>query len=62
LSQAETRARLEKYGRNELTAETPVPPWRKFLEQFQDVLVILLLIATLISVVLWLSERDSALP
>jgi Ca2+-transporting ATPase len=54
--------RLEKYGRNELTAETPVPPWRKFLEQFQDVLVILLLIATLISVVLWLSERDSALP
>ena len=49
LSQAEVRARLEKFGRNELTAEKPVPAWRKFLAQFQDVLVILLLIATLIS-------------
>src|SRR5258705_1798300 len=62
LSQAEARARLEKYGRNELTAEKPVPAWRKFLAQFQDVLVILLLIATLISAGLWLYERDSALP
>jgi P-type Ca2+ transporter type 2C len=62
LSQAEARAQLEKYGRNELTAEKPVPAWRKFLEQFQDVLVILLLIATLISAGLWLYERESALP
>src|ERR1700741_1322310 len=62
LSQVEARARLEKYGRNELTAEKPVPAWRKFLEQFQDVLVILLLIATLISAALWLYERESALP
>jgi Ca2+-transporting ATPase len=43
-------------------AEKPVPAWRKFLGQFQDVLVILLLVATLISVWLWLYERDSALP
>ena len=62
LSQAEARARLERYGRNELAAETPVPAWRKFLAQFQDVLVILLLIATAISAGLWLYERDSALP
>ena len=39
-----------------------MPVWRKSLEQFQDVLVILLFIATLISAVLWLYERDSALP
>jgi Ca2+-transporting ATPase len=39
-----------------------VPGWRKFLSQFQDVLVVLLLIATLISAVLWLIERESALP
>jgi magnesium-transporting ATPase (P-type) len=32
--------RLERYGKNELTAEKPVPAWRKFLAQFQDVLVI----------------------
>src|SRR6201991_605914 len=62
LSPAEAQARLEKYGRNELTTEKPVPAWRKFLGQFQDVLVILLLIATLISAGLWLYERDSPLP
>ena len=43
-------------------AEEPVPAWRKFLAQFQDVLVILLLVATAISAALWLYERDSALP
>jgi Ca2+-transporting ATPase len=30
LSPWEARARLERYGTNELTAETPVPAWRKF--------------------------------
>ena len=62
LSEAEARARLGRHGRNELTAEEPVPAWRKFLAQFQDVLVILLLVATLISAALWLYERESALP
>jgi Ca2+-transporting ATPase len=62
LSEEEARARLESHGRNELVAEKPVPAWRKFLAQFQDVLVILLLIATLISAGLWLYERESALP
>ena len=62
LSEAEARARLESHGRNELAAEKPVPAWKKFLAQFQDVLVILLLIATAISAGLWLYERESALP
>lgn len=62
LGQAEARARLERHGRNELTAEKPLPAWRKFLAQFRDVLVILLLIATAISVALWLYERESAWP
>jgi len=62
LSAAEARQRLERYGPNELEAERPVPAWRKFLAQFQDVLVILLLIATAISFALWLYERESALP
>ena len=62
LSATEATARLERYGRNELTAEEPVPAWRKFLAQFQDVLVILLLVATLISAGLWLYERESSLP
>ncbi|WP_165247361.1 cation-translocating P-type ATPase [Paludisphaera soli] len=62
LSRQEARERLESYGRNELTAEEPEPGWRKFLAQFGDVLVILLLIATAISAALWLYERDTALP
>src|SRR5918999_2213633 len=62
LSEADARARFQRYGRNELTAEKPVPAWRKFLAQFEDVLVILLIIATLISAGLWLVELESALP
>jgi Ca2+-transporting ATPase len=58
----EARARLDRYGKNELTAEQPMPAWRKFLAQFYDGLVILLLIATGISAGLWLYERESALP
>jgi Ca2+-transporting ATPase len=62
LSRGEARVRLDRYGRNELTAEKPIPAWRKFLAQFRDVLVVLLLIATAISAGLWLYERDSVLP
>src|SRR5688572_27370382 len=62
LSQAEAGRRLERYGRNELTADKPTPTWKKILAQFKDVLVILLLVATAISVGLWLVEREAALP
>ena len=62
LSSGEARTRLQRHGANELTPEEPVPAWRKFLRQFQDVLVILLLIATVISAALWFVERDAALP
>jgi Ca2+-transporting ATPase len=62
LSGGEARSRLARHGRNELTAEKRSPAWKKFLGQFRDVLVILLLVATAISAALWLYERDSALP
>ena len=39
-----------------------MPAWRRFLVQFQDVLVILLLVATAVSAALWAYERDAALP
>ncbi|MCZ2075958.1 MAG: cation-translocating P-type ATPase [Bryobacterales bacterium] len=58
----EAGKRLDRYGRNELTAEKKIPGWRKFLAQFQDALVILLLVATAVSAGLWLYERESALP
>ena len=56
------RARLAQYGVNELASEKPVPPWRRFVRQFQDVLVILLLVATVISAALWAIEREAAWP
>jgi Ca2+-transporting ATPase len=62
LTQQEAATRLERFGRNELAAEEPVPAWKKFLAQFKDLLVILLLIATAVSAGLWLVERESALP
>jgi Ca2+-transporting ATPase len=62
LSDAEAESRLQRYGRNELTAEKPVPAWRRFLSQFDDLLVILLLVATAISAALWAYERVGALP
>ena len=62
LSGQDASARLRQYGPNELETEKPEPAWRRFLAQFQDVLIILLLVATAISVGLWVYERDSALP
>ncbi|HWL17088.1 MAG TPA: HAD-IC family P-type ATPase, partial [Opitutus sp.] len=62
LSDEEVRARLERYGRNELLAEKPVPAWRKFVAQFRNFLVILLVIAAAISAAIWWFERESALP
>ena len=62
LSREEALRRLDRYGRNELAAEAPVPGWKRFLAQFRDTLVILLLAATAISAGLWLVERESDLP
>ena len=62
LSAAESQARLARFGPNELAAKEPVPAWRKFLAQFTDSLVILLLIATAISAGLWAFQRDTDLP
>jgi Ca2+-transporting ATPase len=62
LSRNEAENRLAHYGRNELTEEEPIPGWRKFLAQFTDMLVILLIAAALVSAGLWLYERNGALP
>ncbi len=62
LSTPEATSRLTRVGPNELTAEKPVPAWRKFVSQFTDVLVILLIIAAAISTAIWFIERDSNLP
>eukprot|EP00331_Platyophrya_macrostoma_P034737 CAMPEP_0176439360 /NCGR_PEP_ID=MMETSP0127-20121128/19894_1 /TAXON_ID=938130 /ORGANISM="Platyophrya macrostoma, Strain WH" /LENGTH=1040 /DNA_ID=CAMNT_0017823609 /DNA_START=27 /DNA_END=3149 /DNA_ORIENTATION=- len=49
LSSDEAKARLEKYGLNELDKEEPESIWEKIKEQFEDLLVRLLLIAAIVS-------------
>jgi Ca2+-transporting ATPase len=49
LSGAEAEARFGIYGPNELQAARRISPWAIFLEQFKNVLIIILLVATGIS-------------
>jgi Ca2+-transporting ATPase len=52
LSSAEATSRLQKYGPNELQAAHRISPWEILLEQFKNVLILILLGATAISLVL----------
>lgn len=62
LTSTDARARLESHGANRLKGQPRVPAWRRFLGQFADGLVLLLVAAALISVVLWLADRQTTLP
>jgi len=52
LSEEEAKKRLEQYGFNELVTAKKISPLKIFLEQFKDVLVIILLIATVVSMLI----------
>ena len=56
LSTAEAAARLARFGPNRLEAAGQVPAWRKFLAQFADPLIYLLLAAVVVSLVAWVLE------
>jgi len=43
LSAAEAASLLTKYGANELAGKPPMPMWRRFLNQFTDILTLILL-------------------
>jgi len=49
LTESEVKERLVKYGKNEIRKEKVTPPWKIFLEQFKNVLIILLIGATTLS-------------
>lgn len=49
LDSAEARARLEKFGANELIDRGVKSPWKILFEQFTDTMVVVLMIAALIS-------------
>ncbi|XP_033111549.1 calcium-transporting ATPase sarcoplasmic/endoplasmic reticulum type-like isoform X2 [Anneissia japonica] len=58
LSQAQVTSAQEKYGPNELPAEEGKSIWALVLEQFDDLLVKILLLAAIISFILALFEED----
>jgi Ca2+-transporting ATPase len=49
LTSAEAARRLESYGPNELRAQRPLSAWRTLAAQFQNVLILILLVATGVS-------------
>ena len=62
LSSDEAQRRLQQYGPNQLQATPPIPKWRKFLAQFTNPLVLLLLVAVVISLIAWYIEGMHELP
>ncbi|MFB3884075.1 MAG: cation-translocating P-type ATPase [Thermodesulfobacteriota bacterium] len=49
LTEDEVKRRLEKYGYNELKKEESISPFTLFVNQFKNILIIILLIATVLS-------------
>ena len=62
LSAAEVASRLARVGPNVLEPAKRVPAWRKFLGQFADPLIYLLLAAVVVSLVAWMLEGGEAAP
>jgi P-type Ca2+ transporter type 2C len=62
LTTAEAATRLATHGPNILDPSTSVPAWRKFLGQFNDPLIYLLLAAVVVSFIAWLLEGHDGVP
>jgi magnesium-transporting ATPase (P-type) len=56
LTSQEAGIRLERFGANRIPEQKPTPPWLRFLMQFHDVLIYVLLMAVVITALLqhWL--------
>jgi potassium/sodium efflux P-type ATPase len=62
LTSEEVAARLQRHGPNQLDATAQVPRWRKFLDQFADPLIYLLLGAVVVSLGAWILEGREEVP
>lgn len=60
LTTAEAAKRLETYGPNELESEPEKSIWARIAEQFEDELVIILLVAAVISFLIALTGKPTA--
>ena len=59
LSSDEAKKRFAQNGANKLAEPPKVPLWKKFLLQFTDPMIIVLLVAALISFVTAIAEGES---
>lgn len=62
LSSAEALRRLEEFGPNRLEAASTISPWRIFLSQFQDLMVMILMAAVVIAFASWWIEGAQGFP
>lgn len=60
LSSSEAEKRIEKYGKNELETGEKIKPYRIFLDQFKDLLVLILIVAGLITAIIGFIEQDDS--
>lgn len=59
LKPAEVQKRLQQFGFNELDTSHKVPLWQKFLRQFKDLMVLILIGAAFVSIVVALIENTT---
>ncbi|GAB4457408.1 MAG: cation-translocating P-type ATPase [Armatimonadaceae bacterium] len=62
LTEEEAARRRERYGPNTLGEKEETPIWKRILVQFQNPLTLLLLAATVISLVAWWLEQHGGIP
>ena len=62
LSWPEAQLRLEKFGPNSLQLGPPLSPWKILLSQFQDLMVLILLLASLVALLAWAAAGAHGLP
>ena len=62
LTTQEAAGRLAADGPNTLTAARPTPAWRRLLQQVQDPLVYLLLVAVIVSLGVWIADGRQGWP
>jgi P-type Ca2+ transporter type 2C len=53
LRAAEAAGRLQRDGPNELEAEKPLPAWQRFVGQFAEPLIYLLIAAAVVAIAAW---------
>lgn len=61
LSDSEAKARLEKYGPNALAAKKKESMFMRFIDQFKDFMIIVLIIAAILSGVVAKEWTDAAI-